>query len=246
MARVVLAALVGFVVGLAGTICGGGLALAWLRPSRLSQALLLGLSGGIMLAVVFFDLWPEAWHHGGALYTAAGTGLGVMLIGAFDRILPAIPGLGGRLSRLAMTGLLIGLGIGTHNFPEGVALGTAYTASTSPAGWLGLALLMCLHNIPEGTIMATTLRMGHASWRRVILALVLVEVPMGLGAGIGGFFGRLSSPAVSSALAFAGGAMFFVVIKELLPASEQAGGRFAAWGGTAMGLIVGTILTRFV
>ena len=66
---------------------------------------------------------------------------------------------------MTRTGLLIGLSIGTHNFPEGVALGTAYVAAGALAGWLGLALLMGLHNIPEGVIMAATLRMGRVRLR---------------------------------------------------------------------------------
>lgn len=246
MSIVIAAALIGFSIGAAGTMAGGTVILAWKRPSPKAQALLLGFSGGIMLAVVCFDLWPGAWHNGGPLYTAFGTATGVMLIGACDRILPALPGLGGRLTRLAMTGLLVGLGIGTHNFPEGVALGTAYAAAANPSGWVGLALLMGLHNIPEGTIMAATLRLGGVGANRILLALALVEIPMAAGAAVGGIFGRLSAPAISSALAFAGGAMCFVVLQELLPTAERIGGRTAAWRGTALGLALGVLLTRLV
>jgi ZIP family zinc transporter len=239
--RILAATTVGFLVGVVGTLFGGGLVLAWPRPSKKSQAWLLGLSGGIMLAVVFFDLWPGAWHSGGPIFTTIGTGTGVLLIGFFDRLIPASFG-----SRYAKTGLLIGLSIGAHNFPEGVALGTAYVAAASLAGWLGLALLMGLHNIPEGTVMAASLRLGRVRVRKILLALVLVEIPRALGAAAGGIFGRLSTRAVATALAFAGGAMFFIVFKELLPAGEEAGGRTAAWGGTAVGLAIGAILTRLV
>ena len=247
MTKVLLATAIGFLVGIAGTVAGGGMVLGWRNPSGRSQACLLGFSGGIMLAVVFFDLWPEAWHYGGLIFTATGTVMGILLIGFFDRLLFFLPGIGGQeFSRFTRTGLLLGLGIGTHNFPEGVALGTAYVAAKDLAGWLGLALLMGLHNIPEGTIMAATLRLGRVRLGRILLALVLVEIPMALGATVGGFFGRLSTKAVATALAFAGGAMFLVVFKELLPTGEEAGGRLAVWGGMALGLVVGMMLTRAI
>lgn len=247
MSAVLIATWLGFLVGVAGTVCGGGAVLAWRHPSRRSQAWLLGFSGGIMLAVVFFDLWPEAWHIGGPIFAITGTAIGVVAIGSFGWLLPHLPGVEStRLSRFTKTGLLIGLGIGVHNFPEGVALGTAYAASEAVAGWLGLALLMGLHNVPEGTIMAATLKFGRVRLRRILLSLVLVEIPMALGAMVGGFFGRLSDPAVAVALSFAGGAMFLVVGKELLPAGEEMGGRAAAWLGTGLGLAVGTFLTRLI
>ena len=246
MTQVLLATVIGFLVGVAGTACGGLAVLAWAHPGRRAQAGLLGISGGIMLAVVFFDLWPEAWQAGGLIYTAVGTGMGVLLIGSFDRFLPARPAEEDSFARLTRTGLLIGLSIGTHNFPEGVALGTAYVAAGALAGWLGLALLMGLHNIPEGVIMAATLRLGRVRLRGILAALILVEVPMGAGAMVGGIFGQLSAKAVATALAFAGGAMFFVVFKELLPTGEEVGGRAAAWGGIAVGMILGMLLTRVV
>lgn len=247
MAAIISAALVGFFVGMAGTACGGLSVLAWRRPSRPAQAWLIGISSGIMLAVVFFDLWPEAWHTGGAPFLAVGTGLGVILIGLFDYVLPRFPVAGGeRMSKAAKTGFLIGLGIGTHNFPEGVALGTAYIAARTTAEWRSLALLMGLHNIPEGVIMAASLRLGWISRGKIAAALILVEIPMGLGAAVGGFFGRLSAPAVATALAFAGGAMLAVVFMELLPMGEEAGGRLAAWGGTVLGLLAGVIMTKLV
>lgn len=242
MSRLLLSATLGFLVGFTGTLCGGALILLWRRPTAQKQAWLVGISGGIMLAVVAFDLWPEAWQQGGAVFTAIGCALGVALIWLFDILLPSLPVR--TMSKPARTGLLIGLGIGTHNFPEGVALGTAFAASTAVSGWIGLALLMGLHNIPEGTIMATTLKLGRVRLRKILLALALVELPMSAGAAVGGFFGRLSAPAVSTALAFAGGAMFFVVVKELIPAGRELGGRRAVWLGTVIGSGLGLLLTR--
>ncbi|HBL68672.1 MAG TPA: ZIP family metal transporter [Firmicutes bacterium] len=151
-----------------------------------------------------------------------------------------------RLSRYTRTGLLLGLGIALHNFPEGVALGTVYTASTNPGGWIGLALLMALHNIPEGMVMAAAMRLGNIRIRKVIWALVLVELPMGVGAALGGFFGELSALSTSLSLAFAGGAMLYITLDELFPAASELGGWFWMTIGTAGGGLVGAALTKIV
>ncbi|MGQ9779915.1 MAG: ZIP family metal transporter [Bacillota bacterium] len=239
MDTILAAGAVGFGLGLAGTAGGGLLVLVRRRPSPLWQARLLGVAGGIMLAVSFFDLWPGAWRAGGFLPTGYGTAAGVLLVGLLDFFLPPRPA-----ARFVRAGLLLGLGIGAHNFPEGVALGTAFTARGRLGGWLDLGLLMALHNIPEGMVMAASLRLGGYGPARILLALALVELPMAVGGGIGGFFGRLSPAMVAGSLAFAAGAMVLVVVRELLPAGEEVAGRRTAWGGTAMGLIFGTILTR--
>ena len=69
---------------------------------------------------------------------------------------------------------------------------------------------------------------------------------MGAGAMVGGIFGQLSAQAVATALAFAGGAMFLVVFKELLPTGEEVGGRRPPGAGIAVGMVLGMLLTRVV
>ncbi|NLG83786.1 MAG: divalent heavy-metal cations transporter, partial [Firmicutes bacterium] len=64
MGVILTAAALGFVLGFTGT-AGGGLLVLIRRPSPVWQARLLGVAGGIMLAVSFFDLWPGAWRAGG-------------------------------------------------------------------------------------------------------------------------------------------------------------------------------------
>ncbi|HBE05423.1 MAG TPA: ZIP family metal transporter [Firmicutes bacterium] len=244
---VIGAALMGFMIGLAGTATGGLFVLSFQRPSHRTQTLLIGFSGGVMLAVVFFDLIPESWQAGGWAACLIGTLTGVALIRLLDQGLTSLSrNRTRRLSRYTRTGLLLGLGIALHNFPEGVALGTVYTASTNPGGWIGLALLMALHNIPEGMVMAAAMRLGNIRIRKVIWALVLVELPMGVGAALGGFFGELSALSTSLSLAFAGGAMLYITLDELFPAASELGGWFWMTVGTAGGGLVGAALTRIV
>lgn len=240
---VIGATLVSFFMGLAGTATGGLFVLSFRRPSRQTETLLLGFSAGVMLVVVFADLLPEAWRVGGWPLCLLGTFIGLFFIQTLDRALSDMSGMRRRgLSRYTRTGLLLGLGIALHNFPEGVALGTVYTASLNSGGWIGLALLMALHNIPEGMVMAASMRLGKVRLSKILLALVLVELPMGLGATIGGFFGELSAATTGMALGFAGGAMIYITVDELMPTAARLAGPW--WlllglsGGSAAGMLL--------
>lgn len=248
MALAVLGAtLVAFFMGVGGTAAGGVFVLSFKRPSARTQTLLIGLSAGIMLMVVFLDLFPEAWKAGGWPLCLLGAFMGLFLVQTLDAALPKMPGIRDRgLSRYSHAGLLLGLGIALHNFPEGVALGTVYTSSVDISGWIGIALLMSLHNIPEGMVMAAAMRLGRVRLSKVIWSLVLVEIPMALGATVGGVFGELSAAATGVSLGFAGGAMLYITVDELLPAATEMGGPYWMLTGLAGGSALGWGLIQLI
>jgi zinc transporter, ZIP family len=240
------ATLIGLIVGVSGTMAGGILILYRFSNSLSKQSWLLGFSGGIMTAVVVFDLWPEALHFGGIFPVIIGTGIGMLLVQYFDRFLRVIPWYREReFSKLIKVGILLGVGIGVHNFPEGVALGTTYIANQAISNWLGLALLMAIHNIPEGMVIASAFKLGKLNSFKIVLALVCVEIPMALGGTVGAFLGQLSPFMVSFSLSFAGGAMVLLVGKELLPMAKRLAGFFWVGTGFAVGVLIGIILIKY-
>ncbi|GEM_PF-2157350 len=176
----------GFMVGILGTVLGGLGVLIFPRRETGEQSILVGISGGIMIAVVLWDLWPEAVASN--YYSAVGGGVFglvfILLAGLVVRRSTILP-----LSSLARTGLLMGMGIGVHNFPEGLALGTVKAAAVDWRRWLSLAGLMTVHNVPEGMVVAAALHLAQVSLRQVMLALFLVELPMACGALLGGLLG---------------------------------------------------------
>jgi ZIP family zinc transporter len=241
------ATLIGLVVGLAGTMPGGLYVLLGSGRGASRQSWLLGFSGGIMIAVVVFDLWPESVHFGGVIPSLFGTAVGVLLVQYFDRLLRMVPWYRKRrFSRFTKVGILLGVGIGVHNFPEGVAMGTTYITAATIGDWLGLALLMAVHNIPEGMAMASAFQIGKVNLIKILLALFMVEIPMAIGSTIGAFLGSISPVMVAVALGFAGGAMFLLVAKELLPMARRLAGALQVSFGFAVGLAAGMLLTRFV
>jgi ZIP family zinc transporter len=193
-----------------------------------------------MLGVVIWDLLPEAWGLS-PIYTLAGFLSGALFI-LFLRQEESTNRDGTTDVRFTRTGLLLGMGIAVHNFPEGLAVGTVFANDPSSPLWWELSLLMGIHNIPEGLAVATTLRLGNTGWRSIALILFLAEIPMAIGALFGGILGLITTPWVATSLGFAGGAMLVLVAVELTPlASRQAG-----WWWTTIGLSTGLGLARLL
>lgn len=240
MGQVFLATLLGLFVGVIGAGLGGIAAGLFPSVTRRQQSLLMGSSGGIMLGVVAWDLVPEAWGLS-PVYAFAGLFCGTLFI----LLLRQYGGEVGRLNedaRFTKVGLLLGIGIALHNFPEGLAVGTVFTHDPSSPLWWELSLLMGIHNIPEGLAVATTLRLGRTSWRQIALTLFYAELPMAVGALLGGVLGTIAAPWTATALGFAGGAMLTLVGVELTPLAR----RLAGWFWTILGLSTGLLIARML
>ena len=247
MSELVKIILVGTVAGVLGTGIGG-LIIAFLgRPRGNMLCFLLTFSSGIMIAVVFHDLIPEALALGNVGSTLLGIILGILILAMLNRYLPhahlpqrrGVDEHHGSTTRLMRTGILLGIGIAMHNFPEGLAIGAGYMASEQLG--FGLAFALALHNIPEGMAMAAPLVAGGLSRHKVVFWTALAGLPMGIGASVGGLFGSLSTEVLSVALGFAAGAMTFLVFHELIPEARK----FNNPRSSILGAIIGVILGLF-
>lgn len=224
----------GTMAGVLGTGAGGILLALGRRPKGAELSFHLALSGGVMLAVVFQDLLPEALVLKGPGATFVGLFLGLITL----MVLRPLSSRGG--TDLIQTGLFLGLGIAAHNFPEGLAIGAGYLASQQLG--LGLALALCLHNIPEGMAMAAPLLAGGAGKNSTVLLTLAAGLPMGLGALAGGLFGQLSPTALAGTLGFASGAMLFLVFHELLPEANRLDYPLITTLGAMAGICLGLLL----
>lgn len=194
-----------------------------------------------MLGVVIWDLFPEAWSLD-PFYTLTGLVGGILFI-LFLRQWEAENAPSTAEARFTKTGLLLGVGIALHNFPEGLAVGTAFVNDPASSLWWELALLMAVHNIPEGLVVATALRLGQTRWRLIALTLFLAEIPMGAGALLGGLLGMISPPWTATALGFAGGAMLTLVGVELAPLAVKLAGWRRALAGLGLGAAFARLLS---
>ena len=210
------------------------------QPGERVLSLLLGFAGGVMTAVVVFDLIPSALDYGNVVTTSAGFILGLVFMLGLDIIISLLPGLKntglvGRQSKMLKMGYLIAIGIALHDLPEGIAIAVGYSAKES-LGML-IAVSIGLHNIPEGMATAAPLTMGGMSKTCIILICLLISVFTPLGAYIGLLLVAISPRLICLLLALAGGAMAFIVKNELLPESYRRHPNYAR-----LGFIFGIIL----
>ena len=127
---------------------------------------------------------------------------------------------------------------------EGLAIGAGLTVS----GRLGLslAIVIGLHNIPEGVAMAAPLSGGGLSRARTLLTACAAGLPMGVGAFLGAAMGNLTDQAVGFCLAMAGGMMIFISFADLIPASKSLSGRRYPSLGSIAGLLAGILLIKML
>ena len=242
MDALLLGAFASIVVG--ATTGLGGLPVFFMKT--LSQRLLdalLGFAAGVMLAATAFSLLIPAIAYGGVMQSTTSFITGAIAIYFIDKYVPhehIFKGHEGPPSHLSGTSLMI-IAITIHNFPEGLAVGVSFAGGEFAAA-LTLAAAIALQNIPEGSAVAFPLvRAGFSRGKAAWYALLT-----GLLEPVGGLIGvsviAVSHQILPLTLAFAGGAMAFVVSHEMIPESHRFGHEKEATFGFVCGFALMMLL----
>ncbi len=230
------------------------------NPTPRSMDILLGFSAGVMLAASFWSLLAPsaaiARERGGLVWfpTAVGFAVGGLSLWVLDKVLPHIhsmmPGVQiqeGIVTRWQRSTLLL-LAITLHHIPEGLAIGVAAGAASAgvPEASVGAAVALGLglgiQNLPEGLAVSTMFQREGASRNRSFAMGQLTGAVEPLAAVAGAALVVMSSALLPYALAFAAGAMVYVVIEELVPECRRSGHADAAVLASITGFTLMTIL----
>lgn len=244
MQKFLYSSIIGASAGIIGTGIGGAMAFILDKPGKKFLSVLLGFSSGLMVAVVCFDLLPEAFEIGGLFYGLLGTILGVVAIMFCEELINKYRNrtkAGHPSNKYIQSGILIGIGIALHNLPEGLAIGSGFTARLS-YGWK-LALVIALHDVPEGVAMVTPMVIGGARPFKAFISAVIAGIPTGIGAMIGYLLGEISPLLICICLGFAGGAMLYITCNDLIPESRELYPGRVSTLGMIIGIIVGIFIT---
>lgn len=205
----------------------------------LNRALLdgmLGFTGGVMVAASFWSLLAPGIEMSQGegfikvMPAAIGFGLGALFIFALDKILPHVhinfKESEGIKTPWHRTTLLV-LAITLHNIPEGLAVGVLFGGvaaglpEASIAGAVILAIGIGIQNFPEGIAVSMPLRRQGVSRFKSFWYGQLSAIVEPVAAVIGAVAVTFFTPILPYALAFAAGAMIFVVVEEVIPETQQ-------------------------
>lgn len=255
------AALATLLSGWLATTVGALPALALARVTLGASTILIGVAAGLMLGAALFALLLPAlqvaadgavgeFAPAAAVTAALLAGAGTLAVAnrwlPHEHFLKGQEGGAQRAPSAAVAAplpraLLLAVAIAIHNFPEGLSVGIgAGSGDLALSGTLMVA--MALQNVPEGLVVAVGLRAsGYGPWTAVGLASAtgLVEL---VGGCVGGASLAISTDLLPWALAFAAGAMLYVISDEIIPESHRPGMEERAtaslFGGLALFLLL--------
>ena len=237
-----------------------GAAFVFLMKDKMSPRLqksLLGFASGVMVAASVWSLLIPSMEMAAdsgrwsVLPAAVGFLLGICFLLLMDELTPHLhigtdkpEGPRSHLSRTAMLALAVTI----HNLPEGMAVGVVFAGADSGLSDLSLtsalavSIGIAIQNVPEGAIISMPMRAaGNSKWRSFLIGSLSGAVePVGGLAII--LLASLMTPALPYLLAFAAGAMLYVVIEELIPEASEGEHSNLSTIGFAIGFVLMMVL----
>jgi ZIP family zinc transporter len=221
-------------------VTASGAALVFLFKDLPRKALdgMLGFTGGVMIAASYWSLLAPSIEMSEAqgmlpwFPPAVGFAAGALFLFGLDKLVPHLHlNFGqdeseGVKTQWKRTTLLV-LAITLHNIPEGLAVGVAFGAAAAGldgaelGGAMALAIGIGLQNFPEGIAVSMPLRRSGVSRRKAFFYGQLSAVVEPIAGVIGAAAVLVFQPILPYALAFAAGAMIYVVIEEVVPETQR-------------------------
>ena len=237
-----------------------GAAAVFLMKNKVSPKIektLLGFASGVMIAASIWSLlipsMEMAEEQGKIAWLPALIGFfaGVLFLLAIDSIVPHLhlnadkpEGVKSSLSKISM--MLFAVTI--HNIPEGMAVGVAYAGAASGnsgmtiAGAFALSIGIAIQNFPEGAIISLPLKGEGISKGKAFLLGILSGVVEPIGGLITILLASRIVPLLPYMLSFAAGAMFYVVVEELIPEAHSGDHSNLGTIGAALGFALMMVL----
>ena len=253
----VLLALLGGLFTWGMTALGASLVFFFKNINKTALNTMLGFAAGVMVAASFWSLLLPALEIAEEnsttpwLPVVVGFSLGGLFLALADRLIPHLHPIGDhepegpksswRRSMLLLTAITL------HNIPEGLAFGVAFgLVGQNPEALMGavaLAIGMGIQNFPEGAAVSIPLRKEGFTRRQSFFRGQMSGIVEPISAVFGAWFAMSVSSVLPYALAFAAGAMIYVVVEELIPEAQSSDHHSH---GATFGSMAGFLLMTFL
>ncbi len=248
----------GLMIPFAGTALGSAMVF-WMRRemNKKVEKMLLGFASGVMIAASVWSLLipaiDMAAEQGRIAWLPAAVGFlgGIAFLLGLDSLVPHLhlestepEGLEANLKKTTMLVLAVTL----HNIPEGMSVGVTFAGALlgntgiTMAGAFTLAVGIAIQNFPEGAIISMPLRSEGMDRRRAFVYGALSGIVEPIAAAVTILLAEQIVPALSYMLAFAAGAMIYVVVEELIPESQVGEHSNIGTIGVAAGFVLMMVL----
>ena len=248
----------GLMIPFLGTVLGASCVLFMKDAlNKLVEKVLLGFASGVMVAASVWSLLIPALElsqdYGKWAFVPAASGFaaGIAFLYGLDKLIPHLH-LGGEKPEGLRSGLtktaMLALAVTLHNIPEGMAVGVVFAGvitgnqEITLAGAYALAVGIAIQNFPEGAIISMPMKSNGTGKKKAFTYGVLSGIVEPIGAFLTIMITGVIEKALPFLLAFAAGAMLFVVVEELIPEASGDGDSDGATLGFAAGFLIMMIL----
>lgn len=248
----------GLMIPFLGTVLGASCVLFMKDAlNKLVEKVLLGFASGVMVAASVWSLLIPALElsqdYGKWSFVPAASGFaaGIAFLYGLDKLIPHLH-LGGEKPEGLRSGLtktaMLALAVTLHNIPEGMAVGVVFAGVVTGnqeitlAGAYALAVGIAIQNFPEGAIISMPMKSNGTGKKKAFTYGVLSGIVEPIGAFLTIMITGVIEKALPFLLAFAAGAMLFVVVEELIPEASGDGDSDGATLGFAAGFLIMMIL----
>ena len=238
---IVLIVIFSGIIALIGTMLGAYIGIIIKKPSQKLLGNIIGFASGLMLAIVAFELIPEATSKTGFYATLLFLILGIIVVVIIDKISDFSSNVVSQYTKVAF---MVAMGLMIHNFPEGLIMGFGFVNGESLG--LKMSVIIAIHDVPEGLAVAAPLMLSGVKSRSILFYAFLTALPTAIGAWIGIYIGSISINILGDALAFASGVMLYVIYGEMVPQSKKLWPGTTSTLGILLGIIVGLIMVNLI
>ncbi len=249
---------IGLMIPLLGTVLGAALVLVSKEEiGEHFQKVLVGFASGVMIAASVWSLLLPSIEKSKEegfipwLPPAIGFFIGVGFLLLLDILVPHLHQHAEKAEGLhskAKKNTMLMLAVTLHNIPEGMAVGVVYAAfmsgnsAISLSAALALSIGIAIQNFPEGAIISFPFRNGGASRKKAFLLGALSGIVEPIAGGLTVLLTAFVVPLLPYLLAFAAGAMIYVVVEELIPDLHEGEHSNGGVLGVACGFVVMMVL----